>query len=62
MKDLINFKLDSDETQVEYSVVSLIDEKSSNQRAIIEESLSDINSRISNVQNLIDKSIRILTN
>ncbi|WP_288325712.1 hypothetical protein [uncultured Phocaeicola sp.] len=62
MKDLINFKLDSDETQVEYSVVSLIDEKLSNQRAIIEESLSDINSRISNVQNLIDKSIRILTN
>ena len=62
MKDLINFKLDSDETQVEYSVVSLIDEKLSNQRAIIEESLSDINSRISNVQNWIDKSIRILTN
>lgn len=54
-KNLANFIIDNQDTQVEYSVVSLANEEQTNQRAIIEESLSDINGRILNVQNLIDE-------
>lgn len=39
MKDLINFKIDNQDTQAEYSVRSLVNAEHNNERTIIEESL-----------------------
>ena len=50
MKDLIYFKINNQDTQVEYSVRSLVNIEHSNERTIIEENLLDIDNRIHNIQ------------
>lgn len=65
MKDLINFKIDNQDTQAEYSVSSLVNAEHNNERTIIEESLLDIDNRIHNIQNIINEyntDIESLTN
>lgn len=65
MKDLINFKIDNQDTQAEYSVRSLVNAEHNNERTIIEESLLDIDNRIHNIQNIINEyntDIERLTN
>lgn len=65
MKDLIYFKINNQDTQVEYSVRSLVNIEHSNERTIIEENLLDIDNRIHNIQNIINKyntDIERLTN
>lgn len=46
MKELLNFKIDNQDTQVEYSVRSVATAGYSNERTIIEESIFDIDNRI----------------
>lgn len=62
---LVNFRIDDLETQVEYSIISSTGENIVKQKAMIQECLMDIDSRILNAQNIIDeynKDIDKLTN
>lgn len=64
-KPIVDLRLEDTETQVEFSIVSLVDESHDERRRLIQKGLSDIDSRILNVQKNIDeynKEIEKLTN
>lgn len=54
-EDLVHFKIENHETEVEYSVVSMISGDHVKQKATIQESLTDIDSRILDIQSLVDE-------